>query len=64
VAVEPCGWMNKIWVDAAGNAYVTGITDSLNFPTAHPYSKPSTGANREVTLCNCWRLMLQHFSFG
>ncbi|MBI4464852.1 MAG: SBBP repeat-containing protein [Acidobacteria bacterium] len=32
-----------IAVDAAGNAYVAGITRSLNFPTANPYQAAHSG---------------------
>ncbi|MBW0001832.1 MAG: SBBP repeat-containing protein [Verrucomicrobia bacterium] len=39
-----------IAVDLAGNAYVTGFTDSASFPTAHPrpQAPPSTGLRRPL----------------
>ena len=38
-----CG--NAIAVDALGNAYVTGYTDSANFPTQNPFQEISAGGN-------------------
>lgn len=37
----------RIAVDADGNAYVTGFTDSLNFPTANPL-QPNNGGPRDA----------------
>ena len=36
-----------IAVDASGNAYVTGLTDSTNFPTASPF-QAAFGGNRDA----------------
>jgi uncharacterized repeat protein (TIGR01451 family) len=35
---------NGIAVDSAGNAYVTGVTDSTNFPTVNPFQGASAGS--------------------
>ena len=37
-----------IAVDAAGNAYVTGYTDSTNFPTANPLQATYGGERRRL----------------
>src|SRR5262249_31740355 len=34
-----------IAIDAAGNSYVTGFTDSGNFPTANPYNGTYSGGD-------------------
>src|SRR5439155_22038379 len=34
---------NRIAVDAAGNAYITGVTNSRQFPTLNPVDKPYGG---------------------
>ena len=37
-----------IAVDSAGNAYVTGVTDSDNFPTANAFQSCTYGSNQDV----------------
>jgi hypothetical protein len=41
-----------IAVDTAGNAYVTGVTDSLNFPTTSPIQPSNAGSDLFVTKIN------------
>ncbi len=43
---------NAIAVDAAGNAYVAGHTDSLNFPTANPLRSRGGGVDAFVAKLN------------
>jgi hypothetical protein len=40
---------NGIAIDAEGNAYVTGVTTSLDFPTQHAYQPALAGAGIPVT---------------
>src|SRR2546426_953524 len=45
----------KIAVDAAGNAYVGGLTDSTNFPTARPLQAANGGGTSDAIvakICN------------
>jgi hypothetical protein len=37
-----------IAVDSSGNAYVTGVTNSTDFPTAHPLQAASGGGGRDA----------------
>ena len=39
---------NGIAVDAAGNAYVTGVTSSTNFPTTNPFQATFGGGSRRL----------------
>ncbi len=40
---------NGITVDSQGNAYVTGFTDSSNFPTENPYQTDQPGGDAFIT---------------
>jgi len=41
-------YLSGIAVDAAGSAYVTGMTDSSNFPTANAFQPSFAGGNYDV----------------
>lgn len=43
---------NSIAADSAGNAYVTGSTASINFPTQNPFQTANTGSVAFVTKLN------------
>ncbi len=42
---DTAGWVGRIAVDDAGNAYVTGTTKSTDFPTVNPLQPTNAGGN-------------------